>query len=306
MIESGSHVVGVSPDAFGLPAGTALRCERPAPALTAMFPSYAVLDSDPEVRQGAGSWILPSAAQIWIGLEAGPISVQVRNRRYAALGSAMLFGPTSSAMPVMSRGGVTVVLDVSPVGWARLFATSAADVRDRIEPLDAHLSRPWGDMLIERLHACDRGGDVKSVLDRFFAEHLPGPTGSEALVGRVAQALFESETDVARLPAELGIGDRALLRLCNRYFGFGPKLLQRRIRFLRAFTAMLATNEQVDFSAVPPGYHDVPHFLRDAAQFLGMTPRQFIAMPILYLRAVLRARMLVANAPVSSLDRIPA
>jgi len=49
LIESGSLSSGVDPLHFDLPAGTALRYERPDPRLRALLPSYVVLDSDPEI-----------------------------------------------------------------------------------------------------------------------------------------------------------------------------------------------------------------------------------------------------------------
>ena len=79
-----------------------------------------------------------------------------------------------------------------------------------------------------------------------------------------------------------------LLRLSHRCLGYGPKLLIRRTRFLRVLATMLLADTNPDHSAVPPGYHDVPHFLRDARDFLGMTAREFLTLPIGYLQAMLR------------------
>ena len=66
MIPSGSLTPGIDPDAFALPAGTALRYERPAAELEALIPSYAVLDSDPRIWKGPDRWVLPGCAQIWV------------------------------------------------------------------------------------------------------------------------------------------------------------------------------------------------------------------------------------------------
>ena len=93
-----------------------------------------------------------------------------------------------------------------------------------------------------------------------------------------------------------------LLRLTKRYFGFPPKVLMRRARFLRALTAMLLSPRE-EAAAVPRGYHDASHFIRDGHHFLGTTPRRFAANEMPYLRAALRARALVTAAPTPSLDR---
>lgn len=161
---------GIDAADFGLPAGTALRYEQPAATLRTLLPSYAVLDSDPAIWKGPDSWMLPGWAQIWIVLADRPVTVDVRNRRYASQGAAMVFGGTSQAMPVTSHGGVTVVVDVSPMGWARLFDASAEDMRDRITPLD-QLCPGWTKELVTLMQGCDRAGEVKGLLDDFFLAH---------------------------------------------------------------------------------------------------------------------------------------
>ena len=304
MIESGSLSPGVTAGNFGLPAGTALRYERPAEALRPLLPSYAVLDSDTTIWQGPGSWALPGWAQIWIVLTDGPITVRIRNRDYAPLGSAVIYGGTSRAMPVTSRGGVTVVVDVSPMGWARLIDAPAEQCRDRIQPLDQFLPADWTDELVARMHGSDRAGEVKGLLDDFFLTRLPPPHRDEAAIARInARLLSQASMESRAAAADLGLHPRTLLRLCARHFAYGPKMLMRRTRFLRILTDMMMKNEMPDSHVPPPGYHDVPHFLRDGKQFLGITPRQFLAMPMPYLRAVLRARTLVLGAPVPLLDR---
>jgi len=45
----------------------------------------------------------------------------------------------------------------------------------------------------------------------------------------------------------------------------------------------------------PLGDHDAPHFQHNAKDFLGLTPRRLLAMPVPYLRAVLRARAMVIS-----------
>lgn len=297
MIESGSLTPGVDPTSWGLPAGTALRYEAPAPALRPLFPSYAVLDSNPAVWRGPDSWILPSWAQIWVVVTDAPVLVAVRRRGPAQLGQAMLFGSSSHAAPVASGGGVTVVIDLSPIGWARLFGPTADTMRDQVK----QLALDWAEALIARLHASDRAVEVKPVLDTLLTGHLPPTNPDEPLVARAQAALLDGQS-VGAAAEIAGITPRLLLSLCNRYWGYGPKVLIRRTRFMRGLTAMLMDGGPPNFSTPPPGYHDVPHFLRDGNLFLGLTPRRFLSLPMPYLRAVLRARTAVLGSPVPMLD----
>lgn len=304
LIASGSLVSGIDPAGFGLPAGTAIRFERPDPGLSTLVAAYAVLDSDTAIWKGPGSWMLPGWAQIWIVLTEETVTVRTRKRQPVPLGQAMVAGPTSCAMPVTSNGGVSVVIELTPAGWARWFTPSAQTLRDRIVPLDDLWPPPRVSELVARLHASDREGAVKQLLDTFLLDHLPPPKREEPTLTALATLIARNPAPtVAEVEEALGLSSGALLRLGNRFFGYPVKVLLRRTRFLRALSDMMLADTPIDFRVIPPGYHDVPHFLRDAKTFLGLTPRQFLALPMPYLRAALRARRAVIGAPLPELDR---
>lgn len=295
---------GVVPEAFGLPRGTAIRYERPAAELLPLLPSYAVLDSDlalldPDMQ----SWMLPGWAQIWIRLTAGPISVSIGNRHYAPLGEAVMYGVTSRAMPVRAQGGITVVVDVNPLGWARFVAAAADGIRDRIVPLADLMPPQFVRDLTDALRASDHDLAVKAILDDAFARILPPPDPIEPVIAQIADVFGDRDVhDLTTAAERVGISPATLQRVCKRYFGFSPKLLMMRARFVRHVAAMLIADTPVDHSQTPPGYHNVPHFLRDANRFLGMTPRRFLAMDLPYLRAALRARRIVLGEATRALD----
>jgi AraC-like DNA-binding protein len=305
MVPSGSLTPSIDPAGFCLPAGTALRYERPADALRSLVPSYAVLDSDPTIFKGPHSWVLPGWPQLWIGLTTGKVTVQTRKRQPNVLGTAMLFGGTSCAMPTTSQGGVTVVIDLTPAGWARWFNRPADGLRDQIVPLEQLWSMERTGDLVARLHASDQGEAVKSVLDEFLLSTLPPPHHGEAFLTEIVMKVGESgSATAAETAVALGVSSDTLLRVTKRYFGYPMKVLTRRTRFLRVISEMLMTVEPVDHGVTPPGYHNVSHFLRDAGEFLGMTPRRFLALQMPYLRAVLRARTMVIGAPLPLLDSV--
>ncbi|QYE34455.1 helix-turn-helix domain-containing protein [Polymorphobacter sp. PAMC 29334] len=305
MIASGSHAPGIRAADFGLPAGTAMRIERAADALRPVLSSYTVLDSDEALWSGASNWLLPGWAKIWIGLAANSLDVKVGSRHYPQLGPAMLFGVTSRAMPATTYGGVSIVIDVGPLAWARLFALSAESLRDRITPLAVLVPPGWSEDLVARIARSDRGADIKFVIDDFFHERLPPPHKSEATLARIIALLGDEAThDLSKAAVQVGIDDRLLRQLAKRYFGFPPKLLSMRTRFLRALTELLVDQGEPDFAATPKGYHDNSHFIRDANRFLGMTPRRFLALDLPVTRAAARARALVMGAATSSLDSV--
>ncbi|MES2337782.1 MAG: helix-turn-helix domain-containing protein [Pseudomonadota bacterium] len=302
LIESGSHEPGVAIDRFGLPADTALRYERPDPRLAGLVSDYHVLDSIERVPDGAIDWMLPSWAAIRIILSERPIALRLGNRYYDPLPVASLYGVTSRAMRLETHGGVTVGVGLTPLGWARLFTQRADAFRDRITPLDQLLPPAQVAALVTRLRASDRSRDVKAILDAALLPLMPRPHPDEPMIARImAMLLDDRRRDLNGAAEELGVTDDRLRNVTNRYFGFPPKTLLLRSRFLRHFVHMLVNGDASDLTHIAPAYHDASHFLRDARRFLGMTPRAFMAMDTPYLKAALRARAIVFGQPTATL-----
>lgn len=306
MIESGTHKPGISAADFGLPPHTALRYEQPEPALRRYLTSYFVLDSEPVDPPMTSELMLPSWAQIWIVMASAPIKVEIGNRRYEPVPQAVMYGVTSRAMPVTAQGGVTIGIDISPLGWARLFHQSAEVLRDRVTPLDQLMPRALVDELVSTLAASDQALEVKDILDDFFTRHMAKSHGDEAIIEQIMRLICDpGVTRLEAAAAEAGVPSHTLRRVSKRYFGFPLKTLIIRARFLRAFVPMLLTRE-VDNKTIPPAYHHRSHFLRDAERYLGMTVRRFMAVDTPYLDAALRARLMVLGAPTSALEDPPA
>lgn len=302
MIESGSLTPGIDPADFRLPKGTAMRMERPVDALCVHFPSYRAHDSDAQMWRGQVNWRLPGGPQIWLVI-AEPISVTLRNRRYPRLPTAVLYGPTTAAAPLISNGGPSIAVEVSAPGWARWFDAPAETVRDRIAPLAELWPAERVRELVEAVADLGDGTGMKAALDDVFLRHLPSPDRREPMAEAVRARLAEGgDTGSAALAERVGLSEQQLRRLTLHGFGFAPKLLIRRQRFLRAMTALLLTDDP-EPSVVPDGYASLAHFHRDASEFLTLTPRRFLAESTAYLRSSLRARKAVIGAPAPLLDR---
>jgi hypothetical protein len=306
MIESGTHTPGICAADFCLPPHTALRYEQPAVALRSYLTSYLVLDTEPVDPPMTSEWMLPGWAQIWIILTRDPVTLKIRNRRYDAMPVAVLYGVTSRAMHATALGGVSIGIDISPLGWARLFRQSAEELRDRVTPLDELMPAALVEELVAALSASDQALDVKGVLDDFFTRHMAKPHRDEPVIAQIMRLICDPDmTSLDAAAAATGIAPHTLRRVSQRYFAFPPKTLMMRMRFLRAFVPMLLTRERTNLRAVPPTYHDRSHFLRDASRFLGMTARRFTAVDTPYLDAALRARQLIFGAPTAALDDPP-
>ena len=303
LIDSGSLIPGVSAVDFDLPPGTALRCERPAEAVRRFICGYFVMDSVSDYQRPGLEWMLPSYAQIWVTLTAGPIDVGIRRRRYPKVPKAFLLGPSSQAMPITSNGGTTVGIEISPLGWARLVGASAEDVRDQLVPLDTMIPPDRAMALAVTLATSGGGENVKDALDAFFSEAMAIPHRDEAaILTRMRIVADDTTASVAGACEIHRIDPRLAARVARRYFGFPLKLLIMRRRFLRALLPMLESGAT---DGVPGGYYDRSHFLRSAKQFLGMTPSQYLAQHSVYVRAVWRARQRVLGVPVAAMEAAP-
>lgn len=298
LIESGSLTPGVSVEEFGLPPGTALRLELPSPPLADAITDYHVFDSDPVAHPDRDHVILPSWPVVRFAFSRQRIGLSIGPRDYSPVPPAALYGTITRAQRLTSHGGVTVGAGISPIGWSRLFRASAADLRDRAVSLD----RVWPSADIravyDQLASSDLARDVKPILDGFLATRLGQPSRDEVYIRRFAAILREEGSDdLATIADKVGVSAVTLRRLSTRYFGFPPKILLIRARFIRSIVRMLLSGDPTpNYELMSPAYFDIPHFLRDADRFLGMTPRRLLEQDNAYLIATLRARYALLRA----------
>ena len=62
-------------------------------------------------------------------------------------------------------------------------------------------------------------------------------------------------------------------------FGFAPKRLLRRQRFLDTLGQVRTQPDAKFIALLDERYFDQSHFIRDFREFMGMTPREFLACP---------------------------
>jgi hypothetical protein len=304
MIVGGTHATDVPTSVFETPPHCALRYERPDSRIADYIMDYYVFDSEGPDAIGAVEWSMPTSANLRFFMDERSVNVTIGKRTFAPTPHAALYGPTGRASRVEAFGGVTIGMGVSPLGWARLFAHPAARYRDRIGPLADALPPSLTEELFGRLKACDRSLQVKGVLDAFFLEHLGPPHPDEPNIRRLmAMIVDEAVADIATIADTVQQTPQQLRQLAMRYFGFPPKRLLRRARFLRSFLRMYVAGK-ADYDLISSSYFDRSHFLRDSEEFLGTTPRRFMAMQTPFLRQVIRARAAVFGVPAQALHRV--
>jgi AraC-like DNA-binding protein len=202
-------------------------------------------------------------------------------------------GPTSKAI----RFGVTQSriwgLGLQPAGWAKFIAQPANALSDRLVDGSTHeafaLFRPVLD------EAVAPGGDGDAIarrINEYLMQHAGRPVPQEEQILACQQALRDPDVaNVAELGDRLGMNRRSLERLCGRYFGFPPKLLLRRQRFLRSLAQFMLEPVDSWSEALDGQYYDQAQFVRDFRSFMGLTPSGYADRPHPILEKVMPQRM---------------
>ena len=149
---------------------------------------------------------------------------------------------------------------------------SADESRDRRVPLATFWGREADD-LAERLAAAP--ANALSLLEAsLLARRTVAPVDPllEHVLGAIARG-DGSERSIQALARRFGIDSRTLRRRCVRGFGYGPKTLDRILRFRRALRLGRA-GATIAAAAIAAGYADQAHLCRECRRLAGATPRE--------------------------------
>lgn len=216
----------------------------------------------------------------------------------------ILAGPTSRATRFRLAEGRAWGVGLLPAGWAALFGAQAGDYADRI--VDAGADPAFASLLpLAAELAATEGGHAAelAVVERHIARLLEGAVPDPAIARLTAALLDPDLATVAELAGRMGMTVRSLERLARRAFGFPPKLLMRRQRFLRSLAQYMLDPSLKWLTALDWQYHDQSHFVRDFRRFMGMSPSAYARLDKPLLTAAVRARMQAVGQAVQGLHR---
>jgi AraC-like DNA-binding protein len=182
---------------------------------------------------GTGAWIA--------GPDTGPVLVD------AAPGSVIVgarFRP--------GAGGAALGLPLSEVRDERPAAADVDRSLDRALPPDI-----------------DPAGALRALLAVAGERAAAGPP--DVAVGEAARLLADPRETVGGLAARLGLSERQLRRRCDAGVGYGPKTLQRTLRFRRLLEG-LDRGDDLARIALDAGYADQAHMTRECTRLAGLPP----------------------------------
>ena len=213
-------------------------------------------------------------------------------------------GPSS--LPCEFRLGTARMWGIGllPLGWSRLIEGEASLFANRV--LDGAIEPAFAkfDMLSEAL--CDESVSVEEqqrVLGEAMAQMMR-PNRDEPKILKVHAALVSGEhAAVGELADACAMSIRTLERVCHRYFGFTPKLLMRRQRFMRSLTNFMVHHASRWTEAMDSEYHDQAQFTREFTEFMTMTPSAYAALDHPILSSFMEARARIWGSAAQTLDR---
>jgi AraC-like DNA-binding protein len=217
---------------------------------------------------------------------------------------AVIVGPTSRSHFIRGPENRIFGIGVLPTGWQRLFRADAHRFANAIGPLGALTGDADADALASALIEAPDAASRTAVADAWLLARLDrnAPNALDAQVEALHAVLTDpASATVEQITATLGLPQARLARLSKRGFGFPPKLLLRRQRFLRMLGTLHARpyDQWPDF--IDPQYVDQSHMIRDFQYFLGMSPSQYFALPRPILSAAAKGRAAFMGQPLQGL-----
>lgn len=188
-------------------------------------------------------------------------------------------GPDTGPVPLLPSPGTTYVGIRFRPGRAPLgLGCPASALRDQ----RPDLAELWGASAVRE--AVDRLAGAtapqamrllqSAVRDRMAAAE-PADRLIEGLVRSLAAPPAPGPGHIASLAAHLGVTERSLHRRCNAAVGYGPKMLDRVLRFQRALNLGRAhAASSLGTLAFAAGYADQAHFSRECRRLAGQTPSE--------------------------------
>lgn len=213
-------------------------------------------------------------------------------------------GPTSKLINFEIGSTVFWGIGLLPLGWATFMDTPANALANRIAdarqtPEFAHMTDLANDLSMD---PADEQSDLASIVEFFRAAAASREPGDPRILAIHQTLLDPALPDVAGMAERTGINPRTLERICRRAFGFGPKKLLRRQRFMRSVSQFMLDPELSWIGAIDSLYFDQSHFVRDCREFLGMSPSEYAAQDHPVLTAFMQERMKTHGSAVQTLD----
>jgi AraC-like DNA-binding protein len=195
-----------------------------------------------------------------------------------------------------------------PLGWHHFVGLSAHKYADTSIAADQAKTRVDFAALAPAVAAATQLDDIAAIFDNALLHALLAIPASarqdDALIQKLHHALMDTEVStVAQISDRVGLTGAQVERLSKRIFGFPPKLLIRRQRFLRTLALFMRHPKSKWGEILDPQYHDQAHFNRDFQRFFAMSPSEYLAREKPIITTAAMARMQALGDPLQGLHQ---
>jgi AraC-like DNA-binding protein len=261
-------------------AAVSLGYVLPSDALRPYITTYYLTEIAAEAEP-VSDMLHPEGGNIRLTLD-GSMSGSIGPGELAPMPNFAGIGPTSMGAPFTLAPGRYWGIGLLPLGWARFVDAPAASRADSIA--DAHSDAAYAAFGPLPALMAPLAGDCEAeiaVIDAHMLKLLAQrPALDEERIMAAHTALIDPEVHtVGQLTERVGISIRSLERMAAAVFGFQPKLLLRRQRFLRSLAQFMLDPSLAWLETLDWQYYDQAHFIRDFRRFMGTTPSAYAREP---------------------------
>jgi AraC-like DNA-binding protein len=182
---------------------------------------------------------------------------------------AYVAGPDTGPVAAVTRPGTVFVgVRFRPAAGGQVLGLPLSELRDRRVPL-ADLRPDAAPGLPAALTPAEAAARIRDVAGTLIADSTRDHAIDEA-----ASLLRDPAARTEDVAGRVGLSERQLRRRSHAAIGYGPKTLQRILRFQRFVRLLDAAAEPPDLASVAAltGYADQPHLTRECAALSGLTP----------------------------------
>ena len=280
-----------------------VRFYPPPEDLRRYFTTFYVTDIDPGTAGTLSDCLHPE----WAGLRFfSPPDHEAWIGDQPVLSKIQFFASGPTSLPIHFNMAPTRMWGVGllPLGWAQFVGQPAAAHANlicdgRLHPAFA----PFASLADSLFGAVSDEAAELARMTAWFRSRNLRPVADEKRILAIHEAMVDPQlVTVAELVQRVAASQRTIERLCKRHFGFSPKLLLRRQRFMRSVAQFIIDPSLKWIGAMDCHYHDQAQFVRDFHEFMGMTPREYASLPHPVLDRFVQERVRQAGAAVQTLD----
>ena len=195
-------------------------------------------------------------------------------------GKVLVAGPDTSAWTSAVPAGSTIVgVRLRPGVGGSVLGIPAAEVRDQHPAATDVFPVRWLESR-RRLDGEASPEEAREELVRLLLLRLAEADDPDSLVLAATRRLGFPGSRVSELADALGISERQLRRRFHHSVGYGPKTLDRVLRFQRFAQAAQSDRLDGDLARIAAdlGYADQAHMARDSVELSGLPPGRLAAV----------------------------